>query len=166
MPGPAFLATFLVTNLRETTYPDESQLRRPGFAAPPSADLSIDGIDGILAHSQPFEDALQIATGSLSPKLVFDDLRERFSSIFEPREYLVGFHVNGDRFYGHALIMHLAPSPVKSSFEGEVSNDAFNEADTWRSIIVVPVSTAKVAIRWNVIPSYWREGKRGRTDRH
>ena len=58
MPDPAFLATFLVTNLRETRYPDESQLRCPGFAAPPSTDLSFDGIDGTLAHSQPFDHAL------------------------------------------------------------------------------------------------------------
>ena len=116
MPGPAFLATFLVTNLRETRYPDESQLRCPGFAAPPSTDLSFDGIDGMVAHSQPFDHLPEIATRSLSPELVFDDLRERFSSIFEPREYLVGFHVDGDRFYRHALIMNLTLVPLKSVF--------------------------------------------------
>src|SRR5262245_39405042 len=55
----------------------------------------------------------QVASCTAGREVRLDDVRERFAGTLAPGEGLVGGQIDGNRFDGHALIMHLDRSMAK-----------------------------------------------------
>ncbi len=65
-----------------------------------------DGVDGFFGYSQHVQGSQELSPRLILGKSPLDHLRKGLSLFLEAREDFVRIHVNRDRFYCHALIVH------------------------------------------------------------